>query len=667
MRMTLSNIELAIDIETYSSVDLRKYGAYAYAEAPDFEILLAAYKFSDEDDVKLIDLTSDDLEILQHEHDRFTEALSDPEILKTAYNANFERTCLAEYFDREMPAEQWRDTMILAVQMGLPRSLNDVGIALGLPEDKQKLKTGSALIRYFCKPCPATKANGGRTRNLPIHAPDKWELFKEYCKQDVVTEQAILNRLIRFRPDASEQELWTLDQQINDRGVKIDVAMAGNIVDFDDRRAEELKTEAQELTGLSNPNSLQQLKSWLSERGILVDTLTKTDVAELLAGDLPADVRRVLQIRQSLGKTSTKKYATMISIAGEGDRARGIMQFYGGHTGRWAGRGLQPQNLAKNTMPDAELDLAHELVKKGDFDELEFLFGEPSAVFSQLVRTGFIPSEGNRFIVSDFSAIEARVLAWIAGEQWRLDVFKSGGDIYCASASQMYGVKVEKHGENGHLRQKGKVAELALGYGGGVGAIKSMDSSGSIKEEEMQGIVNKWRAASPKVVRMWKRCQDAAVAVVGGTKPRTLEVKDLHLTFKTEYAGDSKVLTILLPNGRPIRYWEPEIADGIYGPEISYMTQNQTNNKWERTKTYGGKLTENVVQSIARDCLADKMKALDRLGYKIVFHVHDELILDADPDKSAELVDQIMGEELPWAAGLPLEGSTYECDFYRKD
>lgn len=661
--MMTSYRELAIDIETYSSVDLNKYGAYAYAKAPDFEILLIAYKFSDEKEERIIDLLEDDGE----NHEAFFKALHDPAVLKTAYNANFERTCLGEIYGY-MPPNQWRDTMIVAAQMGLPRSLEAVGKAIGLPEDEQKLKTGKALISYFCKPCAPTKSNGGRTRNLPIHAPDKWRLFKEYCIRDVKTEQAILKRLRAYLPDMSEEELWQLDQKINDFGVGIDVDMAKKITEYDAHRVVALIEEAKDITGLDNPNSLEQLKTWLRKQGITVDTLRKDDVEELLnVGQLPYNVRRVLEIRQALGKTSTKKYGAMLGVAGPDNRARGIMRFYGGHTGRWAGRGLQPQNLTKNTMPDDELDIAHDLVKSGDFESLEMLFGEPAPIFSQLVRTGFIPSEGNRFIVSDFSAIEARVLAWIADEPWRLEVFNKGGDIYCASASAMYNCVVEKHGENGHLRQKGKVAELALGYGGGVGALRSMDSSGSLNEDELPGIVEKWRAASPKVVRMWKRCQDAAVAVVGSDKPRTVNVKDLRLKFQTSLCGSSKVLTIWLPNGRPIRYWEPELAEGKFGLEISYMNQNQTTKKWERTKTYGGKLTENIVQSIARDCLADKMKELDHLGYDIAFHVHDELILDAPRDMSAEVVDKVMGQELPWAPGLPLQGSTYECEFYRKD
>ena len=658
-------LELGIDIETYSSVDI-KNGAYAYSEAPDFAVLLCAYKFSDEDKIRLIDLTENSPE----DHSRFWEALTDPTVIKTAYNANFERTCLAKHTGEQMPADEWRCTMILAVQLGLPRSLAAVGPALGLSEEEQKKKTGAALIQYFCKPCKPTRGNGGRTRNLPMHAPEKWQLFKEYNVQDVATEQTILKRLREFRPDASEQELWTLDQEINDRGVLLDIPMATSIVAFDTERSEALMNEAKAITGLDNPNSIQQLIPWLNENGVATSSLTKDVVADLLSReDLPADVRRALEIRQTTSKTSVKKYQTMLDIAGDDDRARGIMQFYGGHTGRWAGRSLQPQNLAKNTMPDEELDLARSFVKEHDFESLELIFGEPAPIFSQLVRTAFIPSPGNRFVVSDFSAIEARVIAWIAGEDWRLDVFRSNGDIYCESASRIYHVPVEKHGVNGELRQRGKVAELALGYGGAVGAMKSMDTTGSVPEEEMAGIVKQWRAESPAIVKMWNECQKAAVSVITGRQPKRVCRSLQGTEFYLKYVDGTPVLFIQLPSGRPIAFWSPMVMETDMGPRITYMNQNQTTRKWERTETYGGKLTENIVQSVARDCLAEKMKILESQGYKIVFHVHDELILDVprEDKAAADIVDRIMGEPIDWAPGLPLQGGTYECDFYRKD
>lgn len=652
----------SVDIETYSSADI-KLGAYAYAQAPDFEILLIGYSF-DGGPVQVFDCkqSGDWPEDLLH-------ALTDPGVIKTAYNANFERTCLSAALKHDMPAEQWRCTMIMAAALGLPGSLADVGAALGLPADQQKNKIGKALIQYFCKPCKPTRSNGMRTRNLPQHAPDKWELFKEYNAQDVVAEHAILERLQRFKPDQAEQDLWTLDQQINDRGVLLDTDLARRIVLYDNKRATELEEEARRITGLVNPNSLQQLKDWLDRRGYPVNTLTKTDVSAILAGQCEDNVARVLRIRQALGKSSVKKYQTMIDIAGHDDRARGIMQFYGGHTGRWAGRALQPQNLVRNSMPDQELDAARDLIKSGGIDELELIFGEPSEVFSQLVRTAFIPSPGRRFVVSDFSAIEARVIAWIAGERWRLDVFEKGRDIYCESASHIYHVPVEKHGANSELRARGKVAELALGYGGSVGAIKQMDATGAIPEDEISSIVQKWRAESPKIVQMWRACQDTACQVILGEVPKKT-IRGLQgLTFYRQMVSGYPVLFVKLPSGRPIAYWDPQVLDTDMGPRITYMTQNQTTRKWERTETYGGKLTENIVQSIARDCLAEKMLQLDRQGYDIVFHVHDEIILDVPREDrdAAETIDRVMGEPIDWAPGLPLKGGTYECDFYRKD
>lgn len=660
----LTRLELGIDIETYSSADI-KNGAYAYSEAPDFEVLLIGYKFSDEEEIKQIDLTED-----SEGHDRFWSALTDPDVIKTAYNANFERTCLAKHLGQPMPPEQWRCTLILAVQLGLPRSLADVGPALGLTEEEQKKKTGAALIQYFCKPCKPSKANGGRTRNTSLQAPDKWELFKEYNLQDVRVEQTIRDRLKAYAPDQSEQDLWTLDQDINDRGVLLDIPMAKSIVEFDTQRSAELLEEAKALTGLDNPNSVAQLKPWLQRHGLTTETLRKTDVADMLIDkSLRPEVRRVLTIRSTLSKTSVKKYQTMIDVAGPDNRARGIMQFYGGHTGRWAGRSLQPQNLAKNTMPDAELDEARELVKTGDFEALEMIFGEPAPVFSQLVRTAFIPSPGNRFVVSDFSAIEARVIAWIAGEDWRLEVFKNDGDIYCESASHIYHVPVVKHGVNGELRQKGKIAELALGYGGAVGAMKQMDTTGSVPEEEMAGIVRQWRAESPAIVRMWKDCEKAAISVITGAQDRRILRSLQGTSFYMRTVAGAPVLFIGLPGGRPIAYWDPKVIETDMGPRITYMTQNQTTRKWERCETYGGKLTENIVQSVARDCLAEKMKLLESMGYPVVFHVHDEMILDVprSDTQAAEIVDRVMSEPIDWAPGLPLKGGTYECDFYRKD
>ena len=456
---------LGIDIETYSSVDLTKAGVYAYAEAPDFEVLIIGYKFDDQDDVTVIDMVNDGKN--SHEaHERFWLALTDPGVLKTAYNANFERTCLAAWTGEEMPPEQWRCTMVKALTLGLPRGLADVGIAMGLPADKLKDPQGKALIQYFSKPCKPTKANGGRTRNMPWHDPDKWSLYLSYNRQDVVTEQEILARLKIYHTTKTEQDLWALDQRMNDNGVRLDVPMIRKIVDYDARRREELQEEARQMTGLSNPNSIAQLKTWLSRHGYAMESVTKDTIAQALKDPaMPADVRRVLEIRTALGKTSVAKYSTMLgAVCGDG-RLRGILQFYGANrSGRWAGKLVQTHNLARNSLPD--LDLARELACEGDFETMGTLFGETSFVFSELVRTAFIPSEGCRFVVSDFSAIEARVISWVAGEEWRLQAFRDGKDIYCETASQMYHVPVVKHGENGELRQKGKVAVLACGYQG---------------------------------------------------------------------------------------------------------------------------------------------------------------------------------------------------------
>lgn len=650
---------MSVDIETFSSIDLTKSGVYKYTEAPDFDILLIGYSFDDEEEVTVIDTFSID----PGKMTEFMDALHNPHIVKTAFNANFERTCLAKWTEREMPPEQWRDTMILALELGLPRSLADVGMALGLPEDKLKDPQGKALINFFSKPCKPTKANRQRTRNLPEHDPAKWELYKKYNRQDVVTEKEIWKILSGFGTIKSEWELWDLDQRMNDHGVRLDVPMIEKIVEYDAQRQEELKAEASELTGLSNPNSPSQLKEWLEEKGEKMTSLTKDTIAEALSRELDPDVRRVLEIRSALGKTSVAKYSTMLEAVNEDGRLRGILQFYGANrSGRWAGKLVQTHNLARNTLPD--LDLARELVKEGDFDTVQTLFGETSFIFSELVRTAFIPSEGCRFVVSDFSAIEARVISWISGEEWRLDAFRAGKDIYCESASQMYHCKVVKHGENGELRQKGKIAELALGYQGGVGAMKQMDKGGSIPEEEMQGIVDQWRMANPKVVKLWKTCEMAAKTSI--EEKRTVKIR-CGIAFR--YIRGN--LFITLPNGRHLCYWGARLEEDPrgWGSKIIYMGVNQTTKQWGDVETYGGKLVENIVQATARDCLAEVMKRVSSLGYQIVMHVHDEIIVDVpNEDKDAPAkITAIMGEPISWAPGLPLRGDTYETDFYKKD
>ena len=650
---------MGVDIETYSSVDLNRTGVYRYAEAPDFDILLIGYKWDDEDAVKVIDTSDPDPDMMAE----FSAAVVDPEVIKTAFNANFERTCLAKWYGQPMPPEQWRCTMIRALNMGLPGSLAAAGMALGLPEDKLKDPQGKALIQYFSKPCKPTKANGGRTRNLPQHDPDKWKLFISYNRQDVVTEQEILKRLSIYKIPESEQELWSLDQRMNDNGVRLDVPMIEKIVEYDQQHREELQQEAREITGLKNPNSLAQLKTWLASEGIRQTSITKDTIAAMLQEDLPDEVRRVLEIRQALGKTSVSKYSTMLEAVCRDGRLRGILQFYGANrSGRWAGRLVQTHNLTRNTLPD--LDLARQLAKDGDFDTLQTLFGETSFVFSELIRTAFIPSEGCRFVVSDFSAIEARVIAWLAGEEWTLKTFRDGGDVYCATASMMYHVPVVKHGVNGHLRQKGKVAVLACGYQGGVGAMKRMDKDGTIPEDELQGIVDMWRNANPHIVKLWRTCELAAKTAI--TEHRTVRIQ-----HGVAFSYINRNLFVKLPGGRKLCYWGTRLKqDPMTGREsIVYMGVNQTTKKWEDTETYGGKLVENIVQATARDCLAVAMTRVSELGYKIVMHVHDEMIVDVpnEDTKAPAVINDIMGQPIDWAPGLPLKGDTYETPFYKKD
>lgn len=653
---------MGVDIETYSSVDLAEAGVYAYTEAPDFDILLISYIFDDwgEDDVKTIDCFDADPDMMAE----FCEALTDPQIVKTAFNANFERTCLAKWLQKPMPPEEWRCTMVKALTLGLPGNLAGAGEALGLPADKLKDPQGKALIQFFSKPCKPTRTNGQRTRNLPEHDPAKWQLYKNYNRQDVVTEQEILRKLSIYKTPESEQQLWALDQHMNDNGVALDIPMVEKIVAYDTRRRQELQEEAQELTGLKNPNSLAQLKRWLAEQGVEMTSVTKDTITEALRDpELPSVVRRVLEIRTALGKTSVAKYSTMLVAHCQDHRLRGILQFYGANrSGRWAGRLVQTHNLAKNSLPD--LALARELAAEGDFDTMGTLFGETAFVFSELIRTAFIPSEGCRFIVSDFSAIEARVLAWIAGEEWVLEAFRAGKDIYCETASMMYHVPVEKHGANSHLRQKGKVAVLACGYQGGVGAMKRMDKGGSIPEDELQSVVDQWRQANSKVVKLWRTVELAARTAI--EEHRTIRLKN-GLAFG--YINGN--LFIKLPGGRKLCYWNTRLKlDPRDGREhIVYMGVNQETKQWGETETYGGKLVENIVQATARDCLAISMQRVAALGYNIVMHVHDEIIVDCPIEDTGamERINACMAEPIPWAPGLPLRGDGYETPFYMKD
>ena len=717
MPMTIST-EMGVDVETFSGTDI-KNGAYAYADAPDFEIILIAYKigdgpvkqfmprrFAERPGVLGVDMGGtgeqmtlfgrDDLlktlkadgEILDGDEDEFLQALRDLTVIKTAYNANFERTTLRSYYDEECNPDEWRCTAVLASTLGLPRSLKDAGEAIGLPEDQKKLKTGKALIQYFCKYVTPTKSNGGRRRNMPKDDPDRWRLFCEYNKQDVVTEQAILERLRRFRPIPREQKLWSVDQAISDRGIRIDVPFVEGIVEYDKTRIEKCMAEAREITGLQNPNSVAQLKGWFASQGApgLSTDMSKAAVADALKpghDDIyPPKVRRMLQLRQALGKSSTKNQTMLDSVCRDG-RVRGMLQFYGANrTGRWAGRIVQLQNLPQNHIPD--LDLARQTVADRDFETLELMYGEPAQVFSELVRTAFIPSEGCHFIVTDFSAIEARVIAWLGGEQWRLDTFRNGGDIYCASASQMFGVPVVKHGVNGHLRQRGKVAELALGYGGGVGAMKTMDTTHTISEEDMPDIVSKWRERSPRITRLWKLFERCAQTTIETSRPsyayveeigedgryhkRTVDGKPIAIEFSMDKIEGRRFMFVRLPSGRSIAYPWPALQDGNYGKEVEYWGTD-TAHTWAPIRTYGGKLTENIVQATARDCLAEKMIKVEAMGYHVVAHIHDEMIIDVPRADEAAFakIDGLMAEPIDWAPGLPLKGGTYACDYYQKD
>ena len=640
---------LFIDLETFSSEDISKAGAFKYVEAPDFEILLLAYAWEDEP-VKVCEFLKGGAE-----EAKVLEALLDPAVLKVAHNAAFERACLSRYFGHELPPEEWADTMTLAAMNGLPQSLDSAGAALQLQD--QKMKEGKSLISYFCKPCKPTIANGGRTRNLPEHAPDKWELFKEYCARDVEVEQAIYFRLHKYPITDLERRVQALDARINERGVLIDIELAEAAIAVDEASTEAHASEMQRLTGLDNPNSVAQLKEWLTALGIEVDSLNKATVAELRKSVPDKTVRRVLELRQLLGKTSTTKYKAMEAAACSDNRVRGLLQYYGaGRTGRWAGRLVQVQNLPQNHLD--HIDKVRELVRQRDLESLELIFDSVPDVLSQLIRTAFIAKPGHTFLVADYSAIEARVIAYLAGEQWRLDVFAQGGDIYCSSASQMFKVPVEKHGINGHLRQKGKIAELACGYGGGIGALKAFgaDKMG-LSEDEMQDIVTQWRLASPSIPRLWRDVETAAkLALQEPGKTKTV-------ANVCKYRRDADALRCLLPSGRVLSYWGARLEDG----NIVFMGQNQTTRKWEKTDTWGGKLVENIVQAYARDCLAVALDRLASSGYEIVFHVHDEIIVEAKEGSSWKDIAVIMGQPIEWAPGLILNAEGYETKFYMKD
>ncbi len=639
---------LSIDIETFSSVNLQKCGVYKYAESEDFEVLLFGYSV-DGGAVQVVDLACGEripAEIIQ--------ALSDTTVIKTAYNAAFERVCLSRFLGEWLEPESWHCTMIWSATLGLPLSLEGVGAVLGLA--KQKLTEGRALIKYFCVPCTPTQTNGGRTRNLPEHDMEKWRQFKAYNLRDVETEMGIQEKLSRFPVPQKIWEEYRLNEEINDRGIGVDMVLVKQALEIDKKSRENLTARMQDMTNLDNPNSVQQMKSWLAQNGLEMDSLGKKEVAAVIK-TAPQELTDVLSLRQQIAKSSVKKYTAMENAVCKDNRARGMFQFYGANrTGRFAGRLIQLQNLPQNHMQD--LTEARALVRSGNYDALELLYEDIPDTLSQLIRTAFVPQDGKKLIVADFSAIEARVLAWLAGERWRLKVFEEGKDIYCSSASQMFGVPVEKHGINGHLRQKGKIAELALGYGGSVGALKAMGAlEMGLTEEELQPLVSAWRNANPMITMLWWDIDQTAKTCV---KQRiSTETHGLKFDYKSGF------LFLTLPSGRRLAYVKPRMGVNQFGGESVTYEGVGAAKKWERLETYGPKFTENAVQAIARDVL---MYAMQTLRYcSIVAHVHDEIIIDCDRRFSLETVCEQMGRTPPWAEGLLLRADGYECDFYKKD
>ena len=654
---------LSIDIETKSSADISKTGLYRYAQDKDFGILLFAYKY-DGDEVKVVDLTAG-----ESIPKNIREALTDPYVTKHAYNAAFEWYCLntAGY---TTPLKQWHCTMVHGLYCGYTAGLDATGKAIGLPQDKQKLMTGKALIRYFCVPCKPTKSNGGRTWNLPKHAPEKWALFKEYCIQDVVTEYELQKRLDAFPMPEDELSLWRMDVRMNAFGVGVDPALISGALEIDATSTEQLTAKAVEITGLPNPNSAVQLQQWLRGRGVEMENLQKATVEEALGRkDLPEEARDVLEIRRQLGKTSVKKYAAMQTAKGEDNRVRGLTQFYGANrTGRWAGRLVQLQNLPRNYIDT--LDYARNLVKAKNFEGLRLIYGNVPDTLSQLIRTAFVPSKGNKFVVADFSAIEARVIAWLAGEQWVNEVFATHGKIYEATASQMFHVPIErivKGNPEYSLRQKGKVATLALGYQGGTSALIAMGALNmGLEEDELPDIVTRWRNANPRIRDLWYAVEEAALAAVRTAQPQA--IRGLVFRLEGDLVYGQSFLTVQLPSGRKLFYPKPFLKENHFGRmAIHYYTVGQQTKKWEVDSTYGGKMTENIVQAIARDCLAETLLRIDRMGLQVVFHVHDEVIIDAPQDVTAEQICRLMAEPITWAPGLILKGAGFESGYYMKD
>ena len=641
---------LSADIECFSDVDLIKCGVYAYADSPAFEILLFAYSF-DGGETQIIDLAQGEKLPADVE-----DAIFDESVTKTAYNANFERTCLSKHFGRYLPPESWHCSAVQAAMLALPRSLEDVGRVLGL--DEQKMKEGKELIRYFCVPCKPTKANGGRTRNLPCHAPEKWELFKTYCKRDVDVEKSIRRKLHNFPIPESEMELYRLDQHINDRGVLVDMGLVEQAIACERLHKEIVTKRAYELTGLENPNSVAQLKGWLGDMGMEAESLSKKAVAEMIA-ETDGEVEELLRLRLMLAKTSVKKYEAIERSACSDGRVHGMLMFYGANrSGRWSGKNVQLHNLPKNYLPD--LELARDLVKQGRFEDIELLYDSTPNVLSELIRTAFIPKQGCRFVVADFSAIEARVLAWLSGEQWRLDVFTSHGKIYEASASSMFHVPMEEITKGSTLRQKGKLAELGLGFGGAAGALISMGALDmGLTEEELPPLVAAWRKANPHITQFWWDVDAAAIKAV--TEKQKTKVGKIIFEYK------SGILFITLPSGRKLSYVKPRMAVNKFGRDGLTYEGISENKKWSRIETYGPKLVENIVQGTARDLLAEAMLRVEKKGYPIVMHCHDEIIAEVpEGTGSVDEMCEIMAVQPEWAEGLPLRADGFECRFYKK-
>ena len=643
---------LSIDIETYSDIPLQKTGVYRYSGSPNFEILLFGYSI-DSGPVQVVDLTCG-----EHIPKEVLAALEDDSVIKWAFNAAFERVCLSRYLGyptgEYLDPESWHCSMVWAATMGLPLSLEGVGAVLGL--EKQKLTEGKALIKYFCQPCLPTKANGQRTRNRPFHAPDKWELFKRYNARDVEAEMGIQQKLSKFPVPPQVWEEYDIDQEINDRGVRIDMKLVEQAIQMDARSRQELTDAMKRMTALENPNSVQQMKQWLSDNGVETDSLGKKVVAELLK-TAPPELAEVLTLRQQLAKSSVRKYQAMEKTVCSDNRARGMFMFYGANrTGRFSGRNIQLQNLPQNHLLD--LAEARALVRSGNFDAVKMLYEDVPDTLSQLIRTAFIPRDGAQFLVADFSAIEARVIAWFAGEPWRQDVFAKGGDIYCASASQMFKVPVEKHGINGHLRQKGKIAELALSYGGSVGALKAMGAiEMGLTEDELPPLVDAWRQSNPNIVKFWWAVDHAVMEAV--------RYKHTTTNYGLTFSCRSGMLFITLPSGRKLAYVKPKVGTNKFGGEcITYEGIGSTK-KWERLDSYGPKFVENIVQATARDILCYAMRTLRHCS--IVMHIHDELVIEADPRMSLDVVCQQMARTPPWAKGLLLRADGYATPFYKKD